>query len=971
LYTRALPGADSPGCRPVWMYPSYARITGFDETHTKFASKYSLYLYREQGVDRIPEESPDREFKLDGVPVLFIPGNAGSYRQARSVASESANLYFDEYTHEWSHLNPTARNLDVFTADFNEDFTAFHGRTMLDQAEYLNEAVKFILDLYAVTPNPPKSVIVVGHSMGGVVSRIMVSLPNFLPESINTIITLASPHAAAPLTFDGDLLRIYSAVDRFWYDGYHSNSSIATSRLSNLSLISITGGLLDSTLPADYTTLGYLVPPTNGFTVYTTGIPLVWTPIDHLAIVWCSQLRRKLARVLLEIVDVNLPSRTLSLPRRMSVFKQHLLTGFEDYASQDSIAQTGEHNINIKLDRQQIEILGAGGAGLKLYGKDKPDSSESKMSLFQIPKKDGENFEFSLLSSAPLSPWDPSNPNLSILLCSNVPNGDHREGVDDFTSENTNETLQLSCVDIHQDARIVPRSNSDSNSLMDSSFDGEKSPFHAFKLSAKILSKYDLILIAAQKQNKDEDFFIVGDVFKTEELEYKLGTNMFTLFARGGAELSLPSDRPLAVNLNIPGAWSSILAYHLKVRYPKDGPASEATPFRSFIRQWIEDPYESKWHLNVEDNSDLSIVMHGVAPFVPFKLKHQSLNIELWSSKIEGDSPMEITIRIDFVKSLRLLVLRYRLAIVAGCVLIVLLVMLIQVKIYANTSRYPNFMHALGLLNSGKSLLIILAVLVLLNPLMNFGSIQLFMNLIDPVVLRDSNEINLSLHKDFKINSFYLGLEEIWLWPIGIVLYLMALFLVFTSYQVLILINNRQVGSISKLAQVWSRRRIIMIALLLLAIPVYAPYQFVYIACFIIQIITAVKLLLKSNGSSDANVFNYQMTILMLMLWILPVNVPILIVFAHNIAVNWRTPFSSHHNFLSIIPIFFLIERNSVMKKLPKFSNGVVTIRWFMVYFIFYCIVYGIRHTFWIHHLFNVMSCLLLRIYYENEVDEE
>lgn len=42
---------DPKGCRMSYMRPSYARLNDFDTEHTRFASKYSLYLYREQGVD--------------------------------------------------------------------------------------------------------------------------------------------------------------------------------------------------------------------------------------------------------------------------------------------------------------------------------------------------------------------------------------------------------------------------------------------------------------------------------------------------------------------------------------------------------------------------------------------------------------------------------------------------------------------------------------------------------------------------------------------------------------------------------------------------------------------------------------------------------------------------------------------------------------------------------------------------------
>lgn len=39
------------GCRMSYMRPSYIHFSEFDTEHTRFASKYSLYLYREQGID--------------------------------------------------------------------------------------------------------------------------------------------------------------------------------------------------------------------------------------------------------------------------------------------------------------------------------------------------------------------------------------------------------------------------------------------------------------------------------------------------------------------------------------------------------------------------------------------------------------------------------------------------------------------------------------------------------------------------------------------------------------------------------------------------------------------------------------------------------------------------------------------------------------------------------------------------------
>jgi len=42
---------DPKGCRMSMMMPAFAKFSDFDTEHTRFASKYSLYLYREGGID--------------------------------------------------------------------------------------------------------------------------------------------------------------------------------------------------------------------------------------------------------------------------------------------------------------------------------------------------------------------------------------------------------------------------------------------------------------------------------------------------------------------------------------------------------------------------------------------------------------------------------------------------------------------------------------------------------------------------------------------------------------------------------------------------------------------------------------------------------------------------------------------------------------------------------------------------------
>lgn len=53
---------------------------------------------------------------------------------------------------------------------------------------------------------PPQSVVLVGHSMGGVVARALYTLPRFNPSLVGLIITQASPHLAPVLALDPFLL---------------------------------------------------------------------------------------------------------------------------------------------------------------------------------------------------------------------------------------------------------------------------------------------------------------------------------------------------------------------------------------------------------------------------------------------------------------------------------------------------------------------------------------------------------------------------------------------------------------------------------------------------------------------------------------------------------------------------------------------------------------------------------------------
>jgi len=114
-------------------------------------------------------------------------------------------------------LSPGER-FSFFTCNFNEEFTGFHGISVVHQATFLNDAIGFLLQHFHA--HGTTSIILIGHSMGGIVARTMVTLPNYLPGSINTIVTMATPHLAPPVSVEQDLTTHYEQINGFWRDQF-------------------------------------------------------------------------------------------------------------------------------------------------------------------------------------------------------------------------------------------------------------------------------------------------------------------------------------------------------------------------------------------------------------------------------------------------------------------------------------------------------------------------------------------------------------------------------------------------------------------------------------------------------------------------------------------------------------------------------------------------------------------------------
>lgn len=864
-FTAPLNGADSPECRMSYMAPAYAKVHGFDQSHTKYALKYSLYLYREQGRDVNPDESNDF---LVGIPVLFIPGNAGSYKQIRALAAECSNVFHEQYQSSSHELQP----LDFFTADFNEDFTAFHGRTLLDQSEYLNDAIKFILSLYShdkpsMTNAIPKSVIVVGHSMGGIVARTMITLPNYLNNSINTFITLATPHAAAPVTFDGDLMKVYHSVDTFWRDGffnshYNKDNNRAAQRLDQVTLISITGGLMDTVLPADYTAINSLVPETHGFSVFTTGIPGVWTPIDHLAIVWCDQLRKSLAAAMLEILDPKSQWKTAPLKEKLEIFKKHLLPGFDSYSLPSGFSKNTEQltlgasssefqfNIRLKVDNDQISSAMPGERSILISPFDSNHNLNQRsqlspvMHFFNIPDKSKksssekpnndfitERFQFNALSSSPfheISNFKSSSTSTlpMIFLCNSKRSYNNGKPIQnsitiDFTSDTTTKkSLEIYCIDGSQFVRKTPRSQENTMYASESSFSDELDNYYGIQLQDDLLQNFEMIVISEGLKNnrkpENEKEFIIANLIKEMNSKVEVSSSWLK-YLLWGVSVELPTNRSLAVDIHFSSIWSSLVAYRLQItekRKPltsKAGDiADESDVFSSFIRQYITSTQETKWLVGLQQHPHKLITLHSVAPFVPFEeySSKNDLHLQYWSDTITNPPQVTLNICVDILLSLRLLVMRFRLVIATLPVAVCGLVLSHQFAIYDSTGNFISFSESLHYFANWKRFLSGCIMLVTLSLLASNNFIQLLLHWIDPIKLDGSffdSKYDFTLgnsgNQHLKVNPYFIGLQEKYLcFIVPPFFYVIALTLVYVVYLIAILLGE----SLARLSQLVS-----------------------------------------------------------------------------------------------------------------------------------------------------------------------
>ena len=584
-------------------------------------------------------------------------------------------------------INAGSRNLDFFTVDFNEDITAWHGQTLLDQAEYLNEAVAYILSLYhdprRSRRDPglpdPSSVILIGHSMGGMVARTMLILPNYQVNSINTIITMAASHARPPVSFDADIVHTYERVNDYWRKAY-SQKWASDNPLWHVTLVSVAGGGLDTIVPSDYASIASLVPETHGFTVFTSSIPNVWTGSDHLSILWCDQFRRVVIRSLIEAVNVHRPSQTKPRADRMRIFKRLFLTGMERFAEKSLPHAQATTLLTLEDNSNSIIAFGER-LVLREFGR----AGKPKAYLLPIPPPGTPGRQsFTLLSDQAL----PIGGQLEILFCSVFPLQAGQSAAVfalnmDLSGASSGST-RLACKNAASDIIRLPASRRSSKQAFD-----DVGPFSYLQYSLADLTEHQFVAVV-DKSSSPTPGWLIAEYSDRREAHLRSDVSLRRLLT-SGLHLHLPASRPMVTDIQIPALHSSLLAYNLRLNSQTCG---DSELFAPLLRQYVSEPFESKYFVNVKE---ASINLHGTAPFMPPPLHgqamHEGVSLQIWTDP-SCNTSIRLDLSLDVTGSLGKLVMRYRTLLAAFPLVIVALVLRKQFMMHDQTGTVFLHLHA-------------------------------------------------------------------------------------------------------------------------------------------------------------------------------------------------------------------------------------------------------------------------------------
>lgn len=354
-----------------------------------------------------------------------------------------------------------------------------------------------------------------------------------------------------------------------------------------------------------------------------------------------------------------------------------------------------------------------------------------------------------------------------------------------------------------------------------------------------------------------------------------------------------------------------------------------------------------------------------------------------------------MSLQVDKLGSAGKLVMRYRTVFAAFPLLVVLIVLRKQFKVYDVTGVFMSFSESMDVCLRTSLPFIFIALTCLAISLSKDAQGSWTRSWLSLLTVNTQKSI------DYNVNDLMLGTQDPFFW------FLVPLFGIISvgvciagNYLITILLHvfafvygrvralwrqqddNRYVqeelGCNVDYANHWSSRapelfasngwqRTITVTMLLLLVTTIIPYQFAYIVLALVQLFTcvrALRLARDTQSGNHLNFYNYTHTMLVLMLWVLPINMPVLIVWIHNLSVHWLTPFSTHHNLLAVLPLVLAVETMSTGNMAPRVPGRVRYITNVLTFLSsLYAAVYGVTYAYRLHHLLNLLAAWLFALH--------
>lgn len=224
------------------MTPKYVKLA--EQTNDLTSPPYALYRYQENG-------QPDQDVRKC-VPLLFIPGNRGGYRQGRTIGSR---------------LERTSKGrgvcFTIYTVHFQDELSVLSEDVLEKQVSWLRQCLSIIMAAHKMD-----SLVLIGHSMGGILARMLGKESAVSNIENLLLITLATPHFPAV------------NIDRRMVNSLYPSLDAIPKEDKNHFYLSISGGQADIQVPAN------LANWAGQVNISTEDLRSVWASPDHQAIVW-------------------------------------------------------------------------------------------------------------------------------------------------------------------------------------------------------------------------------------------------------------------------------------------------------------------------------------------------------------------------------------------------------------------------------------------------------------------------------------------------------------------------------------------------------------------------------------------------------------------------------------------------------------------------------------------------------------